>query len=59
MWRRPRVVLWTAAGVVTLGFLVALEIVARGYGFSGPITEQSREVIFAPSRVRCSTAAWR
>lgn len=47
-WRRPRVVLWTAAGVVTLGFLVALEIVARGYGFSGPITEQSREVIFAP-----------
>ncbi|MGX1679896.1 phosphatase PAP2 family protein [Streptomyces althioticus] len=47
-WRRPRVVLWTTAGVVTLGFLVALEIVARGYGFSGPITEQSREVIFAP-----------
>ncbi|MFC8032429.1 phosphatase PAP2 family protein [Streptomyces griseoincarnatus] len=41
-------VLWTAAGVATLGFLVALEIVARGYGFSGPITEQSREVIFAP-----------
>ncbi|MFJ3136994.1 phosphatase PAP2 family protein [Streptomyces sp. NPDC086843] len=47
-WRRPRVVLWTAAGAVTLGFLVALEIVARGYGFSGPITEQSREVIFKP-----------
>ncbi len=47
-WRRPRVVLWTAAGVATLGFLVALEVVARGYGFSGPITEQSREVIFAP-----------
>ncbi len=41
-------VLWTAAGAVTLGFLVALEIVARGYGFSGPITEQSREVIFKP-----------
>ncbi|MGA5806765.1 phosphatase PAP2 family protein [Streptomyces cellulosae] len=41
-------VLWTAAGVATLGFLVALEVVARGYGFSGPITEQSREVIFAP-----------
>ncbi|CAM5408140.1 hypothetical protein STENM223S_09187 [Streptomyces tendae] len=41
-------VLWTAAGVATLGFLVALEIVARGYGFSGPITEQSREVIFTP-----------
>ncbi|MEV1021020.1 phosphatase PAP2 family protein [Streptomyces sp. NPDC050264] len=40
--------LWTVAGVVTLGFLVALEIVARHYGFAGPITNQAQEVIFAP-----------
>ncbi len=46
--RRPRAVLWTAAGVVTLGFLVALEFAARHYGERGPITEQAREVIFAP-----------
>ncbi|MGQ5593354.1 phosphatase PAP2 family protein [Streptomyces sp. ESR1.13] len=47
-WRRPRAVLWTAAGVVTLGFLVALEFAARHYGVRGPITEQAREVVFAP-----------
>ncbi|MFD5651240.1 phosphatase PAP2 family protein [Streptomyces sp. NPDC127039] len=47
-WRRPRAVLWTAAGVVTLGFLVALEIVARHYGVRGPITNQAREVVFSP-----------
>ncbi|POX57246.1 hypothetical protein C3489_00550 [Streptomyces sp. Ru71] len=40
--------LWTAAGVVALGFLVALEIAARGYGVPGPITTQAREVISAP-----------
>ncbi|WP_031082243.1 MULTISPECIES: phosphatase PAP2 family protein [Streptomyces] len=40
--------LWTAAGVVTLGFLVALEFAARHYGVRGPITEQAREVVFAP-----------
>ncbi|MFE5598407.1 phosphatase PAP2 family protein [Streptomyces coelicoflavus] len=40
--------LWTAAGVVTLGFLVALEIAARHYGVRGPITNQAREVLFAP-----------
>ncbi|MFA3875655.1 phosphatase PAP2 family protein [Streptomyces sp. MMCC 100] len=40
--------LWTAGGVVTLGFLVALEFAARHYGVRGPITEQAREVIFAP-----------
>lgn len=47
-WRRPRAVLWTAAGVVTLGFLIALEIVARHYGVRGPITNQAREVVFSP-----------
>ncbi|MFC0051596.1 phosphatase PAP2 family protein [Streptomyces actinomycinicus] len=40
--------LWGAAGVVTLGFLVALEIAARRYGLPGPITNQAKEVIFAP-----------
>ncbi|MFD6187766.1 phosphatase PAP2 family protein [Streptomyces sp. NPDC060275] len=41
--------LWAAAGVVTLGFLVALEFAARHYGVRGPITEQAREVVFAPA----------
>ncbi|GAA2299271.1 phosphatase PAP2 family protein [Streptomyces kunmingensis] len=40
--------LWAAAGVATLAFLVVLEIVARRYGLPGPITNQAREVIFAP-----------
>ncbi|MFF8913263.1 phosphatase PAP2 family protein [Streptomyces sp. NPDC015032] len=40
--------LWATAGVVTLGFLVALEIAARHYGVPGPITNQAREVIFTP-----------
>ncbi|MEV7792183.1 phosphatase PAP2 family protein [Streptomyces sp. NPDC087512] len=40
--------LWAAAGVVTLGFLVALECAARHYGLPGPITTQAREVVFAP-----------
>ncbi|MEW1870320.1 phosphatase PAP2 family protein [Streptomyces caelestis] len=40
--------LWAAAGVATLGFLVALECVARGYGLPGPITHHAREVVFAP-----------
>ncbi|WP_431045691.1 phosphatase PAP2 family protein [Streptomyces sp. P1-3] len=48
-WRQPRVMLWATAGVVTLGFLIALEIAARRYtGQPGPITNQAREVIFAP-----------
>ncbi len=47
-WRRPRVILWGAAGAVTLGFLIALEIVARRYGLPGPISNQAQEVIFAP-----------
>ncbi|MFJ9833308.1 phosphatase PAP2 family protein [Streptomyces sp. NPDC101169] len=40
--------LWVAASVVTLGFLVALEIAARHYGMAGPLTNQAREVIFPP-----------
>ncbi|MFF7357013.1 phosphatase PAP2 family protein [Streptomyces filipinensis] len=40
--------LWAAAGVAALGFLVALEIAARRYGLPGPVTNQAREVIFAP-----------
>lgn len=47
-WRRPRAVLWTAVSVVALGFLIALEITARHYGLRGPITNQVREVAFAP-----------
>ncbi|MFI6470319.1 phosphatase PAP2 family protein [Streptomyces sp. NPDC050516] len=48
-WSRPRVILWATAGMVALGFLVALEIAARRYGgVPGPITNQAREVIFAP-----------
>ncbi|MGW6275252.1 MULTISPECIES: phosphatase PAP2 family protein [unclassified Streptomyces] len=34
--------------MVGLGFLVVLEIAARHYGVAGPITNQAREVIFAP-----------
>ncbi|MFF8878869.1 phosphatase PAP2 family protein [Streptomyces flaveolus] len=41
--------LWTTAGVAVLGFLVALEIAARHYGEPGPITNQAREVVFAPA----------
>ncbi|MFD7407374.1 phosphatase PAP2 family protein [Streptomyces sp. NPDC059866] len=48
MWRRPRARLWAVAGVVALGFLIALEFAARRYGLPGPITNQVREVIFAP-----------
>ncbi|MEV2216099.1 phosphatase PAP2 family protein [Streptomyces sp. NPDC050997] len=40
--------LWATAGVVTLGFLIALEIAARGYGAPGPITAQVQEAIFPP-----------
>ncbi|MEU6124568.1 phosphatase PAP2 family protein [Streptomyces sp. NPDC047123] len=49
VWRRPRVILWATAGVVALGLLIALEIAARRYGGEpGPLTNQAREVIFAP-----------
>ncbi|WJV47565.1 DUF5933 domain-containing protein [Streptomyces flavofungini] len=41
--------LWAAATVVALGFLIALEIAARHYGLPGPITNQAKEAIFAPS----------
>ncbi|MFG2501900.1 phosphatase PAP2 family protein [Streptomyces sp. NPDC048441] len=48
-WRSPRAVLWATASVVSLGFLIALEIASRRYGgVPGPITNQAREVIFAP-----------
>ncbi|MFD0554805.1 phosphatase PAP2 family protein [Streptomyces rectiviolaceus] len=48
-WRQPRVILWATACVVAIGFLVALEIAARRYGgVPGPITNQAREVVFAP-----------
>ncbi|MGC9537157.1 phosphatase PAP2 family protein [Streptomyces sp. UG1] len=40
--------MWITAGVVGLGFLVALEIAARRYGEPGPITNQAREVMFRP-----------
>ncbi|MFH8655251.1 phosphatase PAP2 family protein [Streptomyces afghaniensis] len=40
--------LWATAGVVVLGFLIALEIAARRYGLPGPITSQVQEVIVAP-----------
>ncbi|MFF4182559.1 phosphatase PAP2 family protein [Streptomyces sp. NPDC001691] len=40
--------LWATVSVVALGFLVALEIAARHYGLPGPITNQAKEVIFAP-----------
>ncbi|NUP21936.1 MAG: inositol phosphorylceramide synthase [Streptomyces sp.] len=40
--------LWAAAAVVALGFLIALEITTRRYGLPGPITNQVREVIFPP-----------
>lgn len=44
--RRAR--LWAVAAVAVLGFLVALEFAARRYGLPGPITTQSREVLFPP-----------
>ncbi|MEE1749923.1 MULTISPECIES: phosphatase PAP2 family protein [unclassified Streptomyces] len=40
--------LWVAVSVTALGFLIALEVAARRYGEPGPITDQAREVIFAP-----------
>ncbi|MFF3580432.1 phosphatase PAP2 family protein [Streptomyces mirabilis] len=48
VWRQPRARLWVVAGVATLGFHIALEIVARRYGLPGPITNEVRDAIFAP-----------
>ncbi|WP_420038002.1 phosphatase PAP2 family protein [Streptomyces sp. cg28] len=48
MWRRPRFVLWAAAGVATAGFLIALEVAARRYGQPGPLTVEAQELVFAP-----------
>lgn len=41
--------LWGTAGAAILGFLVSLEIAARHYGLPGPVTNQAREVVFAPT----------
>lgn len=40
--------LWAAGTAVALGFLVALELVARRLGLPGPMTTQAREVVFPP-----------
>nr|WP_171394834.1 phosphatase PAP2 family protein [Streptomyces asoensis] len=48
MGRHPRAILWAAAGVVTLGFLIALEVAARRCGLPGPISNQVGELIFPP-----------
>ncbi|MET7891787.1 phosphatase PAP2 family protein [Streptomyces mirabilis] len=48
VWRQPRARLWAVAGVAALGFHIALEIVARRYGLPGPITNEVRDVSFAP-----------
>ncbi|MEU9987025.1 phosphatase PAP2 family protein [Streptomyces sp. NPDC048045] len=34
--------------MVTLGFLITLEIAARHYGLPGPVTNQARELVFPP-----------
>ncbi|MGX2993048.1 phosphatase PAP2 family protein [Streptomyces sp. JNUCC 64] len=41
--------LWVAAAVVALGFLVALEVAARRYGVPGPVYQQVREVVLVPA----------
>lgn len=46
--RRSRARLWAVAGAAVLGFLIALEIAARRYGLPGPMTNQAKEVIYAP-----------
>jgi hypothetical protein len=47
-WRHRRALLWTAAVAVACGFLVALEIAARGYGEPGPLTTQLQALVLAP-----------
>ncbi len=46
---QPKTLLWVAAGVIALGFVVGLEVAARRYGVPGPLTQQARELIFAPA----------
>ncbi|MFD7934006.1 phosphatase PAP2 family protein [Streptomyces sp. NPDC059755] len=48
MGRHPRAILWSAVGVVALGFLIALEVAARRCGLPGPISNQVGELIFPP-----------
>ncbi|MFD5799178.1 phosphatase PAP2 family protein [Streptomyces diastatochromogenes] len=49
VWRQPRSILWATAGLAALGLLITLEIAARRYGAGpGPMTNQAKEVIFAP-----------
>lgn len=45
---RPRVTQWTVAVALVLAFLVAMEFAARHYGTSGPLTNESRELLFSP-----------
>ncbi|MFI0717634.1 phosphatase PAP2 family protein [Streptomyces sp. NPDC021224] len=40
--------LWGVAGVVTALFMAGMEIAARHYDLPGPVTNQVREVVFAP-----------
>ncbi|MEU3889417.1 DUF5933 domain-containing protein [Streptomyces sp. NPDC029041] len=47
-WRHRRAVLWGAAAVVALAFLVVLEIAARRYGEPGPVSTQVGALVFAP-----------
>ncbi|MGW2818840.1 phosphatase PAP2 family protein [Streptomyces sp. NPDC001415] len=48
-WRKPRAILWAVSGGAAVVLLISLEIAARHYtGQPGPITNQAREVIFAP-----------
>nr|WP_203604546.1 phosphatase PAP2 family protein [Streptomyces coelicoflavus] len=47
--RRARARLWAVAGAATLAFLIALEVAARRYGLPGPMTNQARELVFAPA----------
>ncbi|UIX32358.1 phosphatase PAP2 family protein [Streptomyces sp. GQFP] len=39
---------WAMAAVTVGGFLLALEIAARRHGLPGPLTNQAREVVYAP-----------
>ncbi|MEU6557165.1 phosphatase PAP2 family protein [Streptomyces sp. NPDC046915] len=47
-WRQRRAILWAAASVAALAFLITLELAARCYGQPGPITSQVKGLICAP-----------